>query len=474
MDWVREAGASRYFPPLIAELLFSENMYRVQEEVTGERENLFAFVSEEREDGTHVNHTMWHKDDIYMISRHMLDLLRNDKGFLERFIQKFHDICRMHDKQKDGIIPNDIVRMMEEIAGFMMITQPHCVEMIEREVLDRLHDLGPDITPEEILNLLTQPDQISTPTRERIEYYRMLLSGPDGSMIEDHFEKFRVCFLSESSELNKDIDCGWLKSQVEKDLRSVDDIKGRHDAIIRGIDELKDKKRCMIEKLDIPDDLLYMCLALEKFAFYRLESHLLWMVWFLEMSRRLETKAEKLGISRTVMENMRLKEFLDIEDASQLRQDIPEEKVDLFVICIDRKGYHNVYFRDEARAFLKDEGIRLLPPDIDVLEGNTAYPGKVVGKVCLLDESQPLQEQMKKMSDGDIIVAWQTKPNMLPALMRSGAIVTNEGGITSHAAIVSRELKKPCVMMTRWATDVLKDGDLVEVDASSATVRKIR
>jgi len=51
------------------------------------------------------------------------------------------------------------------------------------------------------------------------------------------------------------------------------------------------------------------------------------------------------------------------------------------------------------------------------------------------------------------------------------AIVTNEGGISSHAAIVARELQKPCIIGTRFATEVLKDGDTVEVDAEAGIVR---
>ncbi len=55
----------------------------------------------------------------------------------------------------------------------------------------------------------------------------------------------------------------------------------------------------------------------------------------------------------------------------------------------------------------------------------------------------------------------------------AGAIVTDQGGLTCHAAIVSRELKKPCVIGTKIATAALKDGDLVWVDATNGIVRKL-
>jgi pyruvate,water dikinase len=64
-----------------------------------------------------------------------------------------------------------------------------------------------------------------------------------------------------------------------------------------------------------------------------------------------------------------------------------------------------------------------------------------------------------------------TRPEYISAMKKAAAIVTDEGGITCHAAIVSRELKKPCIIGTKIATKVLKDGDLVEVDADKGIVK---
>ena len=80
---------------------------------------------------------------------------------------------------------------------------------------------------------------------------------------------------------------------------------------------------------------------------------------------------------------------------------------------------------------------------------------------------------MKKIKNGDVMVSIQTMPELLPAMKKAAAFVTDMGGITSHAAIVSREMKTPCIVGTRVATKVLRDGDLVEVDANKGIVRKI-
>ncbi len=103
------------------------------------------------------------------------------------------------------------------------------------------------------------------------------------------------------------------------------------------------------------------------------------------------------------------------------------------------------------------------------LTGSPSYPGKVRGKVVRIMKAV----DMKKMKKGNILVAPATNPNVMPAIIKAAAIVTNEGGVTCHAAIVSRELKIPCVIGTHIATQFLKDGDKVEVNANKGIVKKI-
>ena len=75
------------------------------------------------------------------------------------------------------------------------------------------------------------------------------------------------------------------------------------------------------------------------------------------------------------------------------------------------------------------------------------------------------------LEEGEILVTSMTSPDYVPAMHRASAIVTNEGGLLSHAAIMSREFGKPCIVGTKVATKVLKTGDLVEVDAEKGVVR---
>ncbi len=83
-------------------------------------------------------------------------------------------------------------------------------------------------------------------------------------------------------------------------------------------------------------------------------------------------------------------------------------------------------------------------------------------------------DDVDKVKTGDILVAPMTIPEMISAMQKAAAFVTDEGGILCHAAIVSREMNKPCIIGTKIATKVLKDGDLVEVDAEKGIVKILK
>lgn len=104
------------------------------------------------------------------------------------------------------------------------------------------------------------------------------------------------------------------------------------------------------------------------------------------------------------------------------------------------------------------------------LHGRTANEGSAIGTVRLCLDLPSLQ----RVRAGDVLVASMTRPEFMPAMQKAAAFVTDEGGITSHAAIVSRELNKPCVIGTKFATKVLKDGDLVDVDATHGRVMVLK
>jgi len=96
--------------------------------------------------------------------------------------------------------------------------------------------------------------------------------------------------------------------------------------------------------------------------------------------------------------------------------------------------------------------------------------GKLKGKVKILLTPR----NANKMNKGDILVTPMTSPEYIVVMRKAAAVITDEGGMTSHAAIVSRELGIPCIVGTKIATHVLKDDDFVEVDANKGIVRIVK
>lgn len=106
---------------------------------------------------------------------------------------------------------------------------------------------------------------------------------------------------------------------------------------------------------------------------------------------------------------------------------------------------------------------------VESLKGFAASLGTVTGRVCIVESVQ----EIGKVKDGDVLVSVMTRPDYIAAMKKASAFVTDEGGITCHAAIIAREMKKPCVIGTKIATKVLHDGDMVEVDATKGMVKVI-
>lgn len=110
-----------------------------------------------------------------------------------------------------------------------------------------------------------------------------------------------------------------------------------------------------------------------------------------------------------------------------------------------------------------------------VITGKAAHPGKVTGKVLKLNEADYFNAA--KILEGKkdyILVTPMTRPEVSHYFKDAKAFVTDEGGITAHAVIVAREMNKPCITGTKFATSILETGDLVEVDADNGIVRILK
>ena len=168
------------------------------------------------------------------------------------------------------------------------------------------------------------------------------------------------------------------------------------------------------------------------------------------------------------------KELPDLFDGKLVEDSIIKARQKAYFSSTVSGSVESVY-GDEA-----EEVINSFAPPAETeyyLKGITANKGKATGNVKIFRVDPSKFEETYKfidsMKQGEILVAETTTPEIMVACKKAGAIITNQGGMMSHAAIVSRELNIPCVVGIGNATEVLKDGDLVEVDADKGIVRRL-
>lgn len=192
------------------------------------------------------------------------------------------------------------------------------------------------------------------------------------------------------------------------------------------------------------------------------------------LAARIETETLFSLIHQTLQEKFPENKFIDVCSYDEI---IAETKLDS---CLASDRRHSLLTfngivplsenQRELYGYLTSQNIQIVESRIDshkkIITGCTASRGKAVGSVRIVQELADLD----KVESGDVLVSTMTSPDYVPAMKKVVAIVTDEGGVTSHAAIVARELGIPCIVGTKVATKTLANGDKVEVNATDGKV----
>ncbi len=133
---------------------------------------------------------------------------------------------------------------------------------------------------------------------------------------------------------------------------------------------------------------------------------------------------------------------------------------------IFNEGKYEVYVGKNAKEI---ENAILNKPFSGELKGFCAYPGKIRGKVKIILNPKDQND----FAEGDILITGMTRPDYFSFFKKASAVVTDAGGVLSHAAITARELHKPTIIGTLSATKSFRNGDFVEVDAKKGIIQKI-
>lgn len=179
--------------------------------------------------------------------------------------------------------------------------------------------------------------------------------------------------------------------------------------------------------------------------------------------------AKRLGVTRKELAYFSSEEILKaLEGATKLNKSEAVKRQNGFLIYYD-KTFCVISDDNAIKKFIAGKIENKVFAE-NQISGIIASRGSARGAVKIVLNVRDLS----KVKKGDIMVTITTHPDFVPAMHNAQAIITDEGGLTSHAAIVSRELGIPCIVGTKIATRVLKDGDMVEVDAKKGIIKILK
>lgn len=307
----------------------------------------------------------------------------------------------------------------------------------------------------------------TTPTRhilmdkQRFTLLKYKIEGRLNQEIGNHVEKYQ--WLGVYSLLDKP----WIKKDF---LNQIKDIKNPKKYLLEQKELLNKRRKLfkeMLSKLSKYPKLQRMARILNEYAWLRTERVDVWReVLFLcrpfyrELERRIKLKENQAP-------HLTYQEVVDFLGQGKMPK---AEEIKAGELLFLKNGRYKV-IRDssEIKKILQKELKEIDYEKIKIIKGVVACKGKVQGRARIVMTPEDCQIMKKE----EILVSNMTHPDYLLGFKKAKAVVTDEGGISCHAAIVSREMSKPCIIGTKIATRVLKDGDLVEVDANKGIVKKL-
>lgn len=349
-----------------------------------------------------------------------------------------------------------------------------------------------DMSPEQTLQKLTETNKLSTNQKEEINILKIIDKILKSKKAKQLFQKNEPNIIAKKLEkIDKKIadmlttltnkycwlTYGFAGPAMNKEdfIIKIKDIINEKIEPEKLIKEIKSKK----EKTNLKKKIIKkLCINRQHKKLFKVFTDIIFLKGYRKDSmffgcyirdKFLKHIGEKQKIS------LRLMQFLlptEIEKAIQgeINKEILQERFKyMMTLYIEGKGLFVKHGKEAKEIVKKLKFKKVKITNKNELKGMCASVGHATGTAKIINKP----EDMKKMEKGDILISEATNPNLMYAIKKAAAIVTNVGGIACHAAIVSRELGKPCLIGTKVATKVFKDGDIVEVDADKGVVRKI-
>lgn len=406
------------------------------------------------------------------------DLIEKWMPYQGEFYQKCLEIGRTNLNKLDDVefitLHNDFFELTLRknssssfIDGFALGTDELLARKIKK-VYDN-HPISQEMRFSEVFSALTAPIHLSFINQAEVDLLKAALLIKMGAkrdkVIKAHQLKY---FWIRNNYVDAQVlSPEYFSEEIDTLLKKVD-IKKQLDEInsIPRINKINKEK--LLKRLTLEPGLMFLLKVSEDFTYWQDERKKasFWTAHYAHLL--LEEMSRRASIPLDELKYMTPREMFTIFDEMPNRRELQARRKNS--VCYWDINGHEILSGDECDKVKKAIVGKQDLSDIDDFRGLTACIGKVRGTVKVVKSAT----EIDKVKKGDILVAVMTRPDYVPAMKRASAIVTDEGGVTCHAAIIARELNIPCIIGTKIATQVLKDNMTVEVNANHSWVRIIR
>ncbi|MBR9692688.1 hypothetical protein GOV07_02020 [Candidatus Woesearchaeota archaeon] len=384
---------------------------------------------------------------------------------LKRVEEGFHISSSMYDKELSSCSDEELLTLMIEILrwskvlmGLYHTTQPQCLELVRKEFVAFLEGKAGD--PTQAFIDLTAPTTPSILKQQELDWAK-IVEEKDETAVKKFYLKYRFLGTDE----------GFPPTSLEEHEKRFKEGK-RTEVTGNDFTDIKKEQERLIKEYAIPENIQELAKTVQEFSHIRLEVRHGWVSFEWANRHVMEELGRRYGLTLRQIENHIKEEIIAMVKEGKR---VPEEELarrDELFIGFLKDGEFGFKVGKEAKDFIKRNELEK-ELDMTELKGQIASKGYAKGRATVIKADRDTMAEIVKMKKGDILIATQTKPLFMPAIEKAAAIVTDEGGITGHAAIVSREFGVPCLIATQHATKIFKDGDLIEVDANTGIVRKL-
>jgi phosphohistidine swiveling domain-containing protein len=368
----------------------------------------------------------------------------------------------------------------ESIARFVSLVSAHMRQWYEIMLMDgalcslypnslpkQLKLDGKDYTPDALFATAAQPKKLLPMVQERFDILNIAIAVKSGKTVTDqlleHTRKYSwlssITWYDEPYTIEHYalVASSLAKGNPEKELESEMGAREARNATARQLlEELEVEYPQAFKFIDLARDL----------ADLREENWDVVSDVGTQLRSLFEQVAKSEGMDYTTFNQLSAVEMQSYFETGKLPVEKPVlmQRVSNYLI-LSRKGLPQV----AITGFDSDKVLRALeskPEKTGNLKGLAVCPGVVEGKARVLNYAS----EVPLMQAGEILVCPMSDPDYIPAVRKAKAIVTDQGGMLCHAAIVAREFAVPCIVGTQFATKLVKTGDLLKVDATNGTV----